>query len=1617
MDKVGEFIVGLRSILDSPNPPQNELVRVLQSTQRDFLTTALAISTVTWPTVTHLELVRIVIGLPIEEPAPAAVVANPRISHEQPPLFDGMYFDKLQRQLLAMDIEQLANSDGSWVHNIGLSIEATLMQATRRMDALEKLEQLAKSGQGGSLSDMARIREYCAHVLGSGTLDISVWKALSRMVFTMFYILPCSTRVFGAESAGDNELSAQMARLVVHYGSWLQIVGQMVENHGLELCRRVPTVIEDPNTKQYKWGIPTLYTVATTELLRNYIMRRLMLFSAMQPSPEAATAVGWAATKESIASEEERLRNHEQTILSNIVSKDASAVYGMMSDLHHLLQLLEGYTKGQAAFAIPGTQDSLEQSLSRTCHGLAPILGFNEQALTQAMDMRKVVECLEDMKRTTLRLYYAPLCGVYPQNTGAIPTYAEHLVLHMATALFNIDQAAWGDTVAGLAPAKISNISQALVMQLTRTLRITAVYFDVFSLGTVVQGAVQDSEDGLAMAMSRLMKYSFMGPACSDELTDFLQDDTHGPPTEPSVGEIVGMGIDWVCEFIQFAQEHMPGKLLASQCTAALERGLALFVSRGENAAVVKLLGTIPFTKWQQLSSTHFDGAGSAMGIVWSSMQQLCNLKDFRSNDSSKSIATVEQWQASVALSCPSPEFLAYVVAVHCLDAARELVLWNNGVCRAKMTRHGMNVLRILEQKLTKDGLAAWGEHGLLFVPQLYTGEGGKKVEQFLHSQLAEAIKILSKSKQGDWTLQLGYGTELNISEKDMRAVACFVTDYVSNMAGMFPLLSRSQSNVVAAAENPFHAANILARLPPIEAPNSPSACDIDEAVRLWRRLAAQLEISETRKHVQDLVGQCWPSNYKHYLEAVVVRFMEAEPVVGVEVVIGSIADHMWRNQIVYARRTSPFYAIRAMFSAVVGAAPTPKSTFKESDEAVGDDRATRLARSHTRPVFNAVVGGRVRTQADQQMPTTAEREDKYTAAILSESVAEETVRAPAACLRILALLTALRYGGGKRDTPIHAWMGDCLDSAPGSLQRQYFECVLGGPPPMFGAELPVERDWSAKVRADIKAWLGDSRLRGRTMTLEACAGVIRHALHGEAWQEQWREWAPVVTDTLVVEFTKPISSPAQRDIVQAMISVPLAVKEGGDAASGITAALREHPFQTLSDTLTPLADRDALAFADSKDWFLVHVLPPLVDALATSEAARGLLRALLLSPDELYQRVPWLDVGTSLVQNLPLGNGCPVAMAPQTAKRHFISYVAPLARVLFAIAVHVENGSPAGAPLSPTADFPVEGNDGDDAGGGNWLDWACLKECLVTYISGSGDALPDTMDALFDVYTYSSLVPLRRVIEEATIKCCELDAEIVPCVLKCAFSKRPLDVFTLHSLRPRQLSSLPPLTPQTGDAEPQFRPAAEVYPFVRRVLLLALGSCDSLSPSDVARAIENHMWDVSEEPDVRRNLIALKPRLIPKEHRPVADEKSTSQDIVLQTTSASLHIPAEAIASAAAYALDRSVSLLALLVAHADEDVCLKRLALCLAHARALLAVLMIAVGDSMRQFATLASTRELLAILWNVAEDGEAEFDGAKIRSVWTGINFFSLAQRLNSQLSEEYITWPQLQSMSLK
>ncbi|KAJ2659568.1 hypothetical protein IWW48_003407 [Coemansia sp. RSA 1200] len=1556
MDKVSEFITGLQTILDSPNPPHDDLVHVIQSTQREFLFNALAISTLSWPIRTHLELVKIVISMPIPEPSPDAVMADPTTSHETDPFFAAEYFDKLRNQLLQMSVQQLADLDGSWVRNIGFSIEATVMQACRRADALEKLEELTKSDNGQLGPDYGRVRIYCAHVLGSGTLALRHWEAIARMVFTMFHVLPFTTKTLAGKGQLSDDQEDRMhpfvPRLVAHYSVWLQIVMQMIENHGQALCRRMPTVIEDPVTKQFRWGIPTLHSVVAVEVLRNFLMRRIVFHrfptlpvlysnSARQNSSSGNSgsdsdgSVSWSSSIELTSAEEGRLEQFEQSILSSIIARDASAVYGMMSEHHHLLQMFEEYMKNLDPIdTIPGSVECLNLSLTHTCYGLAPILGFEELALTQAMDMRKMLECLGDMKTMSLQTCYLPLYGCYPQNTGSIPAYAELLLLRISTTLFNIDRQ-WGDFVMSLAPIKIPGATNA-----------------------------------------------------------------------------------------------ESAKALDSNC-----------------------------------------------------------------------------WQLTLALCCPESTMLAYITMVQCIDAARNLVRifsagGKGGTDKYVVTlkQEGVSILHSLERVLTVNGAREWAANRLLFIPQLYETKNAdsKPVEQLAQSDFADAVKLLSTSTQWEWAGRLGIqGALLGFSEEDMRLVARFIEHYVDSAPNLFSVLprlltgdSRGQKKSSQSADrvNPFKVPYITLKPAPIESQHNPNACNIKTAVLQWRRNIASLPFSESRKHIQELVSECYPSNSKHYLEQVIVRFMEEEPVVGVELVIGSIADHMFKKQVVYSRRASPFYAIRNMFTPV-----GPPEASLSHKHAQAEQNAKRLAQPKGEPVFNAVVGGKVRQHTylrhgailqHQQVPSTTERARTSDRFIQSETGSnpgpsslvskrslgcdiddehQETVQSPTTCHRILLLLTDLCYGNSLRDTPIHMWLTDNMDIAPQQVLRKYFGFLLKMEAPNFSEDLPLEPDWPKKVAATMSLWTTDSRLVVRPFVHMAGASILQHVLedNGEQWSERWAKWAPTATKVIGDMFTRPTTSSLQAGIVDAMLSVPLPAA-GRDIKLGQFAALQKHPLSILFNILTPESAIDQVSFADKRDWFIVHVQPRIIETMAENLAAKDIFGAVLSSPACLYRIVPWFDIATSLVQNVPLSHGCPVTMRPAIAKRNFVSYLSPLARVLIAIAMHADGDSVpvdySGAdededdggedqPVagrakteSPqTLDSPFVGSSRED----NHEDesefsWQWMDELLVLYLSSSssnananvnanakpGDNtndLDDTIDALLDVYTYSSMRGLRRSIENVIAANCLHDKDIMEAVLCRMFSKRPLDVYTLHSLRPRQLTqAAAPPTPHsaTTESDSSFRPGAEIYPLARHVLQIALGpgsgSGSALGAKKVAQLIGQCMWSTSEEPDVRRNLIALKPRLIPKEQRPAANETNMSQDTILQTTSGSLHIPAEAVASAAAYALDRCVCLLGILVAQEGSDAQIQDLAVQLSHSRIFMATLMTTIGDSMRQFATLSATRELLNALWKASSDGEAIVDGLKISQVWLGVNFHALAQRLNSQTPDEYITWGFIQSL---
>ncbi|KAJ2821593.1 hypothetical protein GGI24_004171 [Coemansia furcata] len=691
-----------------------------------------------------------------------------------------------------------------------------------------------------------------------------------------------------------------------------------------------------------------------------------------------------------------------------------------------------------------------------------------------------------------------------------------------------------------------------------------------------------------------------------------------------------------------------------------------------------------------------------------------------------------------------------------CVSIARELVqVGKDGRFGVTLNQRGIVALRVLEKTLSEDGGSSWSVDRLLFAPPIYTETGGKTAEIFARSQLSGSLKVLLTGNLTDYAHMLGVSeSSLEFSGQDMQLVANLVQHYAENAPDLLPLLSGSlfaasanAQNTAAGAQataNPYSTPNILSRVLPVEEPSNQTACDVAATIREWRRQASQLSFAESRRCIQELITTCYPSNFQHYLELVLVRFMEVESIVGVELAIGSISDYMWTSQMVYSSQTSLFREIRDMFTSV--RSKRPASSEKPS---CVDDKAKELARSGNEPVFNAIVGGKVRPG---MMAGRANR-------LLDNASREaDAVRSPIACGRILLLLTALRYGRSMGNTPIHMWLTDCLDQAPVPVLQSYFNSLLNESPPTFNSCLPVEQDWKLKSAAFVSLWIGDRQLHPRPMMKTLGASVMRYITHngGEQWSARWAEWSSVVSEVVCKEFTRLRKSPVQGEMVKMMLLVP---------PKGPPMDADSHPLFKLASLLDDCPVYNHLAFADTKDWFVTHVLPHIVDNLADSEIARTILGQVLSSVDNLYRVIPWLDVGSSLIHGVPRNHGHPVALGSDAARKHFVAYLSPLARVLLAIASYVEGHAHDSADedheanltdvddgpssVKPNVGIPAahEVSSGDDQDGGGVADekfnWQWLDELLVVYLSGSGSNsthLSDSIDALLDCTQFASV-------------------------------------------------------------------------------------------------------------------------------------------------------------------------------------------------------------------------------------------------------------------------------------
>ncbi|KAJ2888388.1 hypothetical protein IWW38_004949 [Coemansia aciculifera] len=222
----------------------------------------------------------------------------------------------------------------------------------------------------------------------------------------------------------------------------------------------------------------------------------------------------------------------------------------------------------------------------------------------------------------------------------------------------------------------------------------------------------------------------------------------------------------------------------------------------------------------------------------------------------------------------------------------------------------------------------------------------------------------------------------------------------------------------------------------------------------------------------------------------------------------------------------------------------------------------------------------------------------------------------------------------------------------------------------------------------------------------------------------------------------------------------------------------------------------------------------------------------------------------------------------------------------------------------------------------------------------------------------------------------------------------------------------MPPVTDAPEDTESAFRPSYELFPLAKRVLTLVLKDGGEDKAAEAVAIVEMCFWKMAEQPDIRRQLIALNPRLKPKNER-ATPSAVVSASAIKGLTSAELFIPAETAASAGAHALDRSMYLLTLLLLNAEDIDGAQHFAKALASSSILLATIMTYQHSSMLQFSVLPVSLKLLDLLWAAVDDGEAMVNKVKAIQFWSGTNFKHLAKRISDDAPDVYMNWPHVKA----
>ncbi|KAJ1675762.1 hypothetical protein EV182_000639 [Spiromyces aspiralis] len=1208
---------------------------LLGQTSLSDISKLLVVMTLCWSPSDFLTLLQILVA----QPPPNAVGARPFPTS----YFGEEYYNTMVEQLKTLSLAELSTSE--WIKNLGMALEAAVMQAG---------QQVEYARQAGPVAGIGHL------AYGGMTKDTS--QAMASLVAFIFQIIPCSSismHQFFVSTRGEDAARPTSPRLlaeasdelhdamVMLYDEWVQKLLQIIQQYPPNIYQSAPAVVKDPNSNYFTWGTMSLHSIVAAETLRNLLIRRIFL-----TNPDKQDGAGQAQGQESLRDE------LEVAILRSVISGDPSSVYGMMVACHRLLQMYYHVHRDRAVTPgrriETGLMSRTLQSLEWAASGLAPILGFSEDEFSGAMSMNEVLNRLNSMKTTILEIH-APHLGSWPRDSASSLRYAElHLVQSVARVLDT--QAPPENTFSTMLKSIVALCSPNpdLATVYARCLQAMALYADVFSVHTGLYmlgplgadaGLTPSQKANLASPISNVWE------AFAETLADTPCAFSNKPTCiwfegilvcAPFISRTKCTSFKYQCQ--RFLDEWFYALVSVSSAenNEPLTRLLANLRGYGSQLSDLSLPATDKIHQQQQpppppqaqlsVSTVPFSVPG-AIYTFFDRWPSLCGI-------GTEQAGLANIWKSNMLYFLPDAPSIAYAVCQLLSRDSGYLEVANPSVGRSEI-----GWLSRIESFLFDPPQTCWLPMSLA----LSTTEKDAKVKEAIALLKAAPLHVLL-----DWVGCQDASPAITLEA--IRSHLELIRGWLQQVPYLCPRLhlalgSPPQSGRPAAhlSLNPLQAPTLLDLYQKTgdDEKDGTTQREIQAIARHWLDQSVILPYSLFESAIDQLLCANFPSPKKLLIEHVTTQYMCLDPVGGPDLIIRCISRNIENIKYNYNHRNSPFYAIRSLFMhdklPATALRTVASSSSSLSSSALGapshlsqaaQDADSSTAALPPEPVYTSVVGGRVQR-----------KEPSVTKA--PQSVA----KFPKTCCRILLSLTARLFEReDPASSPVYSWLTDLIQVAPFSALKDYANGLLFDQP-VFGDPLysACGNQWHKKAINILELWAKDqlvisvilSPVAGALFDHLAKAGSLQLAF---AKLEECLESLPVFRSAIVNFFSNPAPDATCIDTLKSMARIPW------DPAELTEFTL--HPLMRILLMIEDSIDSGEIPSDTTKvvkrDWFLLYFGKILLEepaaqvsghadtsttAIASSAArfAVALWRYLFANNmQQLNRLVPWCDAVSS---------------------------------------------------------------------------------------------------------------------------------------------------------------------------------------------------------------------------------------------------------------------------------------------------------------------------------------------------------------------------------------------------